>query len=578
MKKTKKGDASFEMIVVIILGLVFIGSGIVLLDKIYGFLPRIGGGAENLMISASVYPQRGLSGTVFKISAEVDDENVYEVRTKIGDSSIALFDDGRHGDRAVKDGVYAGTWDSANSSLSGVISGTVVARTADKEYTGHFNFQISDNFCTSLMDNGNSDEKIDIEFIGAGYSDLEDLKADVEKYADFNGENFGIFSYSPFKENKAKFNVDYLDNYYSLDDLGCQMGCRGVDSLVCCDDRKVAKISSQCSADQVIILINDERFCASSSSYAKVCTKGTYNQPRALVHELGHSLGGLGDEYDYGIYPDFTKITNYNYPNCVTDCSKWPANIPAGCFLGCGYPEFSRPEEQDSIMYTYADRFNDVCIYYLNKNLEGYNPDISNNLPAPDARKYLLEFNYSDGGLGFENVYVAPGKAPDRRNIDSGMQVFVRARDNRLIHSSYFRIGNIEYPFFKENSNEKPFPFLAGEIGLSLIVPYFVDAATIEIYNGSEVISSVDVAYLGNSCGNNKCDAPENYETCDKDCSQNQDSICSAEKDGVCDIICSEGIDQDCRNYKKIIWLGILLLVLAVVIIALVLRYRRRAE
>jgi hypothetical protein len=362
-----------------------------------------------------------------------------------------------------------------------------------------------------------------------------------------------------------------LNNFYTLDDLGCKIGCRGVDSLVCCDDKKVFAASSLCPSDQIVLLINNDSFCASSSSYAKLCTKGQYNSPMAFVHEIGHSFGGLGDEYDYSQYANFEKIKDYNFPNCASDCATWPGSIEAGCFGGCGYSQFFRSTEKDSIMYGYATVFNPLCQYYLNKNLDHYDAIIASNLPAPSELKYILELNYSNGKFTREKTYVVPGKGPDRNNLNSGYNVSLKDFNGNIIYSSYFNIGEIVQPFFSPIAVDRPSAFIESNLYYSLILPYSPSGRSVEIYKNNVLLTSLDVSYLSNRCGNGICESIEDHLSCSKDCSANADKICTSLQDNVCDKNCSFFVDFDC--YKPLI---VSLFVLILIVLGFVVYFFRR--
>ena len=208
---------------------------------------------------------------------------------------------------------------------------------ADLTYPDTFSLEIIPEKCSSILTHGDSSDKVDVVVIGAEYDDLKDFKNDARKYLDFEDENHGLFSFSPFKENLEKFNFYRINTLYNLSDLKCVLGCNGVDTMLCCDNPTISIAAVQCpSYDQIILLVKNNKFCASSFGISsKVCT-GNNNDILSLTHEFGHAFGGLGDEYDYSIYPGMDDISeDYNFPNCVDDCLKWPDNIQAGCFKTC---------------------------------------------------------------------------------------------------------------------------------------------------------------------------------------------------------------------------------------------------
>ena len=81
------------------------------------------------------------------------------------------------------------------------------------------------------------------------------------------------------------------------------------------------------------------------------------------LHEIGHSIGNLSDEYSYG-------SEGYTYTpcvNCMASCSQYPS--VSACQLGCdAEPGYYRPDT--SIMYSLSNPvFNDASI------LADYSPD-----------------------------------------------------------------------------------------------------------------------------------------------------------------------------------------------------------
>ena len=124
-------------------------------------------------------------------------------------------------------------------------------------------------------------------------------------------------SYEPFGSTIAGYNV-----FYVTQESGdyCSFGCNGIDRLLCCDTSIARTLSSACTTGsrQTIVVQNSDTYGGAGYSSADVATTSTNaSAPRVAVHELGHSLFDLGDEYNYGSATP-TK------PNCdYSGCSKW---------------------------------------------------------------------------------------------------------------------------------------------------------------------------------------------------------------------------------------------------------------
>ncbi len=87
--------------------------------------------------------------------------------------------------------------------------------------------------------------------------------------------------------------------------------------------------------EHIIVLVNSERYGGGGiyNSYNLTCTHGPHYRP-VVVHEFGHSFGGLGDEYPYGDDdPMYFADTEPWEPNLTTKCNfkgKWENLISEG--------------------------------------------------------------------------------------------------------------------------------------------------------------------------------------------------------------------------------------------------------
>jgi hypothetical protein len=97
--------------------------------------------------------------------------------------------------------------------------------------------------------------------------------------------------------------------------------------------------------EHIIILVNTEHYGGGGifNSYNLSYTGGNYFLP-VVVHEFGHSFGGLGDEYAYGNDdPMYFADTEPWEPNLTTQhrfIGKWEDLVKegqAGLFEGGGY-------------------------------------------------------------------------------------------------------------------------------------------------------------------------------------------------------------------------------------------------
>ncbi|MBA4313101.1 MAG: peptidase M64 [Chlorobiaceae bacterium] len=191
---------------------------------------------------------------------------------------------------------------------------------------------------TSLMENGNPHEKVDIVIVGDGYR-----KEDIEKFRkDAKHFNEVMFSTSPFKERKKDFNVWTIEvispdsgidkpdiNIWKSTALGTMYNTFGSTRYVLTEENKALRdICSGAPYDYVTILVNDNRYGGGGiyNLYTTTYTRGDapemdWQMDYVYVHEFGHSFGGLGDEY-------YSSQTSYNdmYQKNV---EPWEPNLTA---------------------------------------------------------------------------------------------------------------------------------------------------------------------------------------------------------------------------------------------------------
>lgn len=175
-----------------------------------------------------------------------------------------------------------------------------------------------------LMKHGDSSEKVDLLIVGDGYA-----KGDMEKFRkDAKRLNDVMFSTSPFKERKQDFNVWMIEviseesgidkpdrNIWKATALGTRYHTFNTPRYILTEENRALRdIASAAPYDFINILINDDRYGGGgiynlyTTTYTKTDRPGMEWQiDYVYVHEVGHSFGGLGDEY-YGsqvAYSDF---------------------------------------------------------------------------------------------------------------------------------------------------------------------------------------------------------------------------------------------------------------------------------
>lgn len=194
----------------------------------------------------------------------------------------------------------------------------------------------------TIRTTGPASNRIDIVILGDGYTAADQTKFTQDATALTNT----LFSATPWKEYAGLFNVRAIhvtsnqngaDNgsYGTTRDtaLGAYYLCANIDRLICIDSSAVYNIASQATPDYdlLVVLVNDPKYGGSGGAISVASTNSS--SAEIMIHELGHTLGGLADEYE-SAYP--------GYPACGTDCPepnatpnatstvKWKSWIPTG--------------------------------------------------------------------------------------------------------------------------------------------------------------------------------------------------------------------------------------------------------
>ncbi|WP_336048339.1 M64 family metallopeptidase [Streptomyces sp. CA2R101] len=251
-----------------------------------------------------------------------------------------------------------------------------------------------DGDVTSIVQNGPVGAKLDVVFIGDGYTaaQQEDFHADVrakwakisavEPYASYAGL-FNVWAVDAVS-HESGVSGDPTQDVVRDTALDSAFFCEGTERLLCVDTGKVESYASKApAADLVVMLANSTKYggagyndVSSQVGYDGIATASSDNDrsDQIAVHETGHSLGKLADEYAYGqsgTYPGpepaEANLTTFSADEMTAQRQKWyrwigqesPDGGAVGAFEGGGYYEYgiNRPTE-NSIMRTLGREFN----------------------------------------------------------------------------------------------------------------------------------------------------------------------------------------------------------------------------
>ncbi len=260
---------------------------------------------------------------------------------------------------------------------------------------------------------GSPDNRVDLVFTGDGYTSAQAnlFRSHVENLMGV------IFSETPWSGYMGFFNIYqvitqsnesgadhpsqdiYRDTYFDS-----TFDYYGIQRLTWANVSKIITVVTELvpQVDQIVLIINDPAYGGSGGTVAMVSVH--QDSGRILLHELGHSLGGLADEYTdpYPGYPEGDHEPNVDF-NYTFDEIKWNLWIDPGTPL-------------PTLMSNAIDNYNPVGAYegarYLSTGIYR---------PAPNCIMRTLNHRYCDvcreamvqGFYGFVEPmdWVAPSSA-----------------------------------------------------------------------------------------------------------------------------------------------------------------------
>jgi IgA Peptidase M64. len=243
-------------------------------------------------------------------------------------------------------------------------------------------------------------------FVGSGFTDLSSWRMSVAKTF-YAFKDFEFFDYS--NPRYVAFYVDELDQ-----ESYCNFKCEGLETLLCCDVERMRRWTRKCFPPGInvntIVIENSNEYGGGGYRYANMATTSTHSLgPRVAVHELGHSLFELADEYSTSQFGPSSANCDYE------GCSKWAdldEHLGGGlCEMkGCRNGEFYIPGK--TFMQFLDEPFGEVntrytCCTFL--ALTGGTPS------------YCDRFEFGSGLLEYcKNDYQGYGQIYDDNNNNYG--------------------------------------------------------------------------------------------------------------------------------------------------------------
>ncbi len=194
----------------------------------------------------------------------------------------------------------------------------------------------------TIINNGPTTNRIDLVFVGDGYTELElgDYATHVSNVV------AGFFAESPLDEYASFFNVhrvDVISNESGVDhdptypiwrDTELDMGfwCGGTERLLCVNVSKALAAANQApDRDQTLAVANSTKYGGAGYSGQNLGTLAGGNELalELALHEFGHSFADLGDEYwtedrTYtGSEPSRANLSTYYADTMANLKAKW---------------------------------------------------------------------------------------------------------------------------------------------------------------------------------------------------------------------------------------------------------------
>ncbi|WP_158890722.1 M64 family metallopeptidase [Amycolatopsis anabasis] len=190
-----------------------------------------------------------------------------------------------------------------------------------------------------IQQTGPSDKRFDLVFVGDGYT--ADQLATYHQHA-VNRWN-ELIQIEPYKSLKDSFNVwqvNVVSPQSGVDNdptqgvrkdtaLDMYFWCGNTERLLCVNETKANQYARQApGVDQVLALANSTKYGGAGGGVA-TSSGGNARSGQIVAHELGHSVGGLADEYDYpddlytGPEPSEVNVSTYTEDAMRDREAKW---------------------------------------------------------------------------------------------------------------------------------------------------------------------------------------------------------------------------------------------------------------
>ncbi len=288
-----------------------------------------------------------------------------------------------------------------------------------------------------VENNGLSENRIDLVIMGDGYTsgEQQDFASDAQNAIDH------LFLKWPSNQYREFFNIvtistasnesgadhpsmsEFADTFYD-----CAYDCAGLEHLICCDYSTILSVAgAQYPAhDVVVLMVNDQQYGGSGGTVAIASISPVAKD--IPFHEFGHTIAGLGDEYD-SPYPGY--VCEDIFPNISftsdRDDLKWnhwvnedtplptPESAavnnlePVGAYEGACYQTVGlfRPVDE-CVMRSLNNDFCAVCTEQMVLSYYGFVEPVDTYSPSQNSH---------DGVFGDSIEFVVEAVEPDPNTL-----------------------------------------------------------------------------------------------------------------------------------------------------------------
>jgi len=187
---------------------------------------------------------------------------------------------------------------------------------------------------TTIVNNGPANARMDLVFVGDGYTAAEmgKWRTDAQRVID------GFLADPLFVANRASMNVHRVDvasdqsgadepdkGVYRDTAMDGSFYCYNIDRLLCVNSTKVYNIIGSVLApdqrDVIVVVSNSTRYGGSGGEIATLSMNA--QSVEIALHEIGHTAFALADEYDYGTCNQGAEPASSNVSLNGTRNVKW---------------------------------------------------------------------------------------------------------------------------------------------------------------------------------------------------------------------------------------------------------------